>query len=807
MIPSRRLLLVSSRHLASLHRRISSDRAAADTERVKTATATLKKDFYPFPDSLLFLIELLVSEERTSLRQLAATQAKTLVPKHWNSGILETHKSQVRGRLVERTLVEPDQLVRHGASRVIAAIAKIDFENTEWQDLIDTLLQAGMSESPRAREVSTFVLYSTLDSAAETMLHQLGKILPLFAKTINDPESQVRANTMLALSQIAIVFDADNDEETLQAIQDSIPHMVGVLKAAIDTDDEDHALQAFEVFQTLLSCDAQVLNKYFKDLLQFMTQIAAETKLDEDYRTQAISFLMQAVNVRKSKVQGLKLGEDMTLKCLEIATELLEDPDDDDDEMNPPRSALGLLTILSEKLPSSQVVAPLLHALGAYVNSDNPDRRRAGILALGMCVEGAPGFVATQLSEITPLIIRLLADNHPRVRRATLDCLIKMGEDLSEDLAKEHQKLVPAIARTMDRAVSSLTTPSDEVNISIIKTSCNALAAVSEGMEQKDIETILPELYPRIGRLFSHPDLKIKGAAIEAVGIVATSADDSFLPYFKQTMNALSDYVRIKDSEDELNLRCITCDAMGFLALAVGPEPFEPYVRPMMEATGEAMHLDHPKLKETSFIFWGNMAKTYGLEFKHFLNGAVTGLFESLESEESELEVDLGVNAADLAGKEVIIAGKKIKVAAMSEEEINDASEIEDVDVTELDDDDDDEWDDDFQAISAIAQEKEIALDVLGDMVEHLTMDFMPYMEKTMKTVVPLVEHHYEGVRRAAIGTLFRVYNSCWELQIDDLKNWNAGLPLQQRPSAEVSKLGEMIMKAVLDNWPNDDDP
>ena len=235
----------------------------------------------------------------------------------------------------------------------------------------------------------------------------------------------------------------------------------------------------------------------------------------------------------------------MTLKCLEIVTELIEDPDDDEDEMNPPRAALGLLTILSEKLPSSQVVAPLLHALGAYVNSDNSDRRRAGILTLGMCIEGAPGFIATQLSEITPLIIHLLADNHPRVRRATLDCLIKMGEDLSDDLAKEHQKLIPAIARTMDRAVSSLTTPSDEVNIGIIKASCNALAAVAEGMEQKDIETILPELYPRVGRLFSHPDLKIKAAAIEAVGIVATSADDSFLPYFKQTMNSLSDYVGI----------------------------------------------------------------------------------------------------------------------------------------------------------------------------------------------------------------------------------------------------------------------
>ena len=782
-----------------------SDKVTADTERVKAATATLKKEFYPFPASLVLLIDLLVSEQEPSLRQLAATQAKNLVPKHWKS-VPERQKFFIRPRLIERTLLVREKLVRHGASRVIAAIAKIDFENTEWLDLIDTLLQAGVSESAQARDVSTHILCSIIESAGETMLHQMRKILPLFGNTINDPNSQVRANTMLALGQIAVIFSPDNDDETLRALQDSIPHMVHVLKAVIDIDDEDHVLQAFEVFQTLLSCDVRVLTKHFQGLVQFMIQIAAEKALDEDYRTQAISFLMTAVHVRPLRVLGLKLGEDITLKCLEVATELGEDPDDNDEEINPSRSALGLLTIMSEKLPPSQVVVPLLHAMEAYVNSDNTDRRRAGILALGMCVEGAPGFVASQLSEIIPIIVRLLADNHPRVRRAALDCLIKMGEDLSEDLAKEHQKLISALVKTMDSAIKRLTTPSDEINIGIIKASCNALGTIAEGMEQKDLEPILPELYPRISRLFSHPDLKIKAAAIEAAGSITTTAHDSFLPYFEQTMNAWSDYVQIKDSDDELDLRCTTCDAMGFVALAVGPQSFQPYVRPMMEATGDAMRLDHPKLKETSFLFWGNMAKTYGVEFKPFLDGVVKGLFESLESEESELEVDLGANAADLAGKEVTIGGKKVKVAAMSEEEVNDPSEIEDVDVAELDDDDED-WDDEFQAITAIAQEKEIAVEVLGDVMSHLTMDFMPYLEKAMKIVLPLVEHHYEGVRRGAIATLFRLYNSCWELQPDDLKNWKPGLPLQNLPSPEVARLGEMIMKAVLASWPHDDEP
>lgn len=191
-------------------------------------------------------------------------------------------------------------------------------------------------------------------------------------------------------------------------------------------------------------------------------------------------------------------------------------------------------------------------------------------------------------------------------------------------------------------------------------------------------------------------------------------------------MNSLSDYVRIKDSEEELDLRCTTCDAMGAMASAVGAKPFQRYVRPLMEATEEGLHLDHPKLRETSFLFWGNMAKVYKDEFKPFLEGVVKAIFESLESEESELEVELGEEAADLAGKEVTIGGKKVKVAAFSEDELVAASDIEDLDGMEDDgDDDDSDWDD-LQAVTAVAQEKEIAVEVVGDILTHVTRPYIP---------------------------------------------------------------------------------
>ena len=775
----------------------------ADTERVKQATAKLRTDFYPRPESLGLLLQLLLSNEPSSVRQLAATQARSLVPRHWKS-IPKDEKPHIRDELLRKALDEDEKLVRHGISRVVAAIAKVDLADGDWQEIFDTMLQACNDSNPRSREVGTFIIFSTIESAGESASHKFAQLLNTFNKTIQDPQSaETRINTMLALSRIAIILDSDEDGQTLAAIQNLVPKMVAVLKGAVDAQDEDRTTQAFEVFQTLLGCDSAVLNKNFGDLVHFMANLAAEKELHEDARTQAISFLMQCVRYRKLKVQGLKIGEQLTLKSLEIATELGDD--DDHEEITTPRSALALLDVLASNLPPSQVVVPLLYALGPYVNSPDPHRRQAGILALGMCVEGAPDFIATELKEIFPLILRLLGDKDFRVRRAALDAVMRLSEELPEDFAKEHEKLIPALTTILDLAMSSLKGPDDKENMDTIKASSNAIDSVVEGLDEDDIEDYLQELMPRLSKLVTHPDYKIKACAVGAIGSIALVAKKSFVPYFESSMNLLSPFVELKEGEDEIDLRCAVCDTMSNMALAVGPEAFQKYVRPMMQATADALHLDHPKLKETSFLFWSAMAKVYEQDFKPFLEGAVNGIFESLGQEESDLEVDLGEEAEDLAGKEVTIGGRKIKVAELADGNVDDLVEAVDIEDLSSGDLSDDDWDD-IDTVTAVAQEKEIAVEVLGDIATHTTRDFVPYMETTITNVMPLFEHSYEGARRGAATTMLRIYTAIWYLQPDDIKAWKPGLPLATKPTAEVAKLGEIIMTGILTFYPNEVD-
>lgn len=303
----------------------------ADTERVKSATATLNKTYYTSPASLNALIHIICNHPKPELRQLAAVEARKLVGKHWTS-LPADQQSVLRKQICEFTLHEDVTLTRHSAARVVSAIAAQDFEDGEFGDLPAFLQQAATSSVARHREVGTFIIYTTLEAVGDTFPGKRTDLYKLFSSTIHDSESaEVRVNTMLALSRLAMLLDPEESPEELAMFQDALPGMVAVLKSTVDEGDEDHALQAFEVFQTLLVCESALLQKHFGDLVKFMIELAATTAVDDDYRSQALAFLMQCLRYKKLKIQGLRIGEELTLKALQIVTELGDNSSDDED--------------------------------------------------------------------------------------------------------------------------------------------------------------------------------------------------------------------------------------------------------------------------------------------------------------------------------------------------------------------------------------------------------------------------------------------------------------------------------------------
>lgn len=762
-----------------------------DTAQVKAATAELKKNYYSRPEGLVGLLHVLVSHPQDTVRQLAAVQALRLTPKLWTK-VDPAQRATIRNELVQAVLREQHTLVRHAGSRVIAGIACIDFENKEWEDLLPAVLQLTTSDNVAHREVGSFIVHTLLEADPTVFADHLPKLFELFGKTIRDPQSRdVRINTMLSITSVLLLIHADEDEQSVATIQEFIPAMVDVLKDSVENNDDVRTKQAFETFQSFLGYESSLISKYFKDLVQFMLQLAANPSADNEVRVQALAFLTQCVRYRRMKIQGIPdMGAQLTTSAMTIMGEL--EDDDDEDDMTAARSALVLIEQLSTDLPPRQVAVPLLNEFPKYASAQSPGQRRAAILALGTCAEGAPDFVSTQIEGLMPAIINLLNDENRSVRHDSLVSLMRMGEDLAETMMAHHDAIITALVKNLEAASAD---ENDEKNIEIIRSVLGSIDTMSEGFGSEIMNKYAEGLISRVGRFLNHQDVKVKSAAAGAIGAMAQALEGNFKPFLAETMNAMSQYVTLESGEDELQLRSSVCDAMGRIAVGVGAQDFQPFAMPLLQASEKALALGNARLRETTFILWSQLARVYDGDLGDSLQGIFKGLFESVEMEEEDFDLD---EIDGLVDGELIADGKKLKVKPEDDGD-DDEDDMED-------DDDDDDWDD-IIGVSAAAMEKEVAVEVLGDVITHAKERSAPYIEKAVEIITPLAEHTYEGCRKAAISTLWRTYACVWQVMESTTgQKWQPGLPLKSQPAAQIAKLGEVVATATLQLWQDESD-
>ncbi|TDZ15791.1 putative importin subunit beta-4 [Colletotrichum orbiculare MAFF 240422] len=764
-----------------------------DTEKVKAVTAELQKNYYSQPESLLLLIEITVSHEDAGIRQLASVQALRLISKHWKK-LPADKRDAAKKHILESILSDQSASSRHSKSHLIAGAVGVELEDGQGEDFVINLLALNTSDNVAHREVGSYVLFALLDNDPTPFAERVGDILALIKRTIVDPASaDVRLNAAKAVGAVLMLVD-DEDQQNLQVVHELVKPLVDILKAAIEAGNDDQYKDVFEVFQSFLAYDSALLGNHLKDLLQFMLELAVNTDVEEDARSQALSFLSQAARYRRMKIQGMKdMGALLMAKSMQIVTEI--DNDADADEDSPARTALGLIDQLASDLPPTQVINPLLDQFPNYAQNPNPGFRKAAILSLGTAAEGAPDFIATQLQSLMPTVLQLLTDQDVSVRHAALIGLIHLADEMADELSPQHEQLIGALLHNLEAAGAG----TDKQSISIIRAACGALdSLIGEGLDEELIKAYGPKLIVPMGKLLGHDESKVKSAAAGAIGAVASAlGGEHFKPYFNEVMTALGQYVTIKGSEEALELRSAVCDSMGRIADAVGPQEFQPYVMDLMTASEEALSLDSPRLKETSFILWASLSKVYGSEFAHFLPGVFQGLFKCLELEEEEISIPGLTDDEIPEGGVLLSGGKKLKVKAAEKSNDDDMS-------------DDEDWEDeDFTGVTAAALEQEIALEVLGDVITHScgAEAIQQYLNTAMEKVSSLAQHPYEGARKAAISTLWRSYARVWQLFEEQTgAKWEAGLPLKQQPDAVLVNLGKMVVESTLIAWAEDDE-
>lgn len=102
------------------------------------------------------------------------------------------------------------------------------------------------------------------------------------------------------------------------------------------------------------------------------------------------------------------------------------------------------------------------------------------------------------------------------------------------------------------------------------------------------------------------------------------------------------------------------------------------------------------------------------------------------------------------------------------------ADEDDDNDEDFVDIDDLDDEDLDYAAGSAIAVEKEVATDALLEIFRSTKQHFLPYVEPVVKELLVLLDHFWDGIRKAAATTLLSYVATFHE--ISNTPRWTPGI-------------------------------
>jgi len=184
-------------------------------------------------------------------------------------------------------------LVRHALARNVAAIAELELtvQPPQWPELLPVLYQAARSSTVAEREIAIYVLYSILDTVADTFEAELKVMFNLFATTLVDPESgEVRMTTMRALCKVAEYISSD-DKHDVKAFQDLVMPMLKVTEQAITDGDDEGVKHAFDVFETLMILEVPLVSKHVGEMTSFFLGAAGNKDVEESMRCGAINVL------------------------------------------------------------------------------------------------------------------------------------------------------------------------------------------------------------------------------------------------------------------------------------------------------------------------------------------------------------------------------------------------------------------------------------------------------------------------------------------------------------------------------------
>eukprot|EP01087_Luapelamoeba_hula_P011655 TRINITY_DN3193_c0_g1_i2.p1 TRINITY_DN3193_c0_g1~~TRINITY_DN3193_c0_g1_i2.p1 ORF type:complete len:806 (-),score=109.49 TRINITY_DN3193_c0_g1_i2:787-3204(-) len=691
-----------------------------NTETVRAAVAELNNRLKR-PAFYSLLLQLLHQHPLEQIRQLVAVLLRTKIVDMWNHLSEEFHVA-LKNVLLEGLVKEPSKLVRHSIAEVIGIVARISVPLGQWPNVLDFLFQCTQSENPGHREVAMKLFDTLTDHIGDHFRSHTATLFQIFARGLADPELSVRVASLRAVGSLV---EWVTTEEEITTFGEFIPHMIFVLGQVLQSDMQDDASRAFEMFYDLIESPVPVIVPYIPIVAKAMLEIGVNQSIDMGLRQMALT----AVQWMASYKPKLLVKHQLVDMCIQAALALTmeagegeeADDDEDDDGLYLSNHEFGsqMIEHLAHMLTYKRVWAPCLEYAQKFGASTSPLQRRAALDVLGVLADPCYEQMVESLEPLLQFVVRGFADPDRRVREAALLCLAQFSKHLQPEILRYHGDILPLILNALDTSVAegAVSTPGDD---KLRVKACYALDALCHNLG----EQVVPHLPVIVGKLLSllrRSDSEVQELAMSAMSAIVEAAGDAFIPFFMEILQYIK-VIMAQENDEYLILRCRATECAGVLALAVKKENIIAHVPELMTLACAGMKLEFCELREYTYGFFTHIAECIGPDFQSYLPAVMELALHSCLSSDGVVYYD-GEEQGTVEGIQQLKTLNPINVSMPQ----------------------------------SFLDEKAAASHAIGSLAKHTGAAFFPYVNKSIETMGEMASFNYIDARQNALASMAEI--------------------------------------------------